>query len=1306
MKRNRFKLNTLPNRMFVSAAALLGLSALWSVGADYPTTVSSYNPVGYWRLNETTPVPAPDIAANSGSLGALAQGTYIQGVIHPVAGIPGAGGNSAMNLTNVNVASGGLSKLRVPWVSQLVSNAPFSVEFWCKPAYSSFACPASQVDFVLSPRIGWLFYQMNAAGTDGNGWYWRIYKTDGSLATVQVNDTLDTTAWYHVVGVYDGTSILLYTNGVLAGTTVVGGTYQPCVSQGIPLNFGGRGDGRSGNYGFGGDMDEGAFYGKALSLARVQAHYAAGITSGSGYAAAVQADTPLAWYRMDEPAYTVPAPGTLPLAANSGTLGAAAAGTMYPGLTAAVAGPPCNGMGVNNTAVNFDGGQGYIDCGNSTGLDIATNVTVAVWVKIKGWSHMIQTVVSKGYNNYRLSKYFTASAPVYDQMEFATAVECISTRVVQDGLWHHVVGVYDGTTQSLYIDGTVASSVPYAGALPINTDSLCIGDIYNYWVPSGSGSLMKPLFDGVIDEVAVLTNALTAEQVLNLFNSAEEPPIVTLQPQPPTGNVYEGMSVSFQTAAIGGLPLGYVWTKNGSAFGPTGTSITLSDLTTANSGNYAVVITNAYGSVTSSVVALNVQTSPPLIFQQPQSMTRYASGTATFTVVAGGSTPLSFQWTNSAGVVVGTGSSYTIANLKSTDDGIYGVRITNPYGATNSAAATLTVLPLPAPYPAVVMAGGPAVYWRLNATNGGLARDYASGYDGTNNGTLSLTTGLQSPTYPGFESGNQSFLFNGVNAFVKGPALVLNRGALTVSAWIVVSNWSGGIYDAIVTKGDSSWRLHRLNNTSGINWGVNGPTPAASANAAGPFNDGNWHHLVGVYTGSAAQLYVDGALAASGTANGLVATNRFPIDIGENAEQTGRYWNGNITEVSLYNRPLSGIEVSNLYLTATVGPTMPVITQQPISQSVLVGDTVSFSAGIFGGGPWTYTWKKNGVDMPGETNRTFDVRGAYYTDAGTYTVGITNTAGGVLTDPATLTVVPQPLFANLTNSMVVHLKFDNNYSDSSGRGNNGTKQGSTSFITGKIGSGAVHYFTDSASSSFNYVSLGYPVTDLQFGSGQDFSVAFWTRFTGTPGNLPFLANSLNSYGDPGVTLAPSSGQGGWSWYLNDGSASANQGIGLLDPMGATLNDGQWHNLVYTFSRSGYATVYLDGTVANQTSIAAGTDWSFDSFSAWNIGQASGTYAVDGQFDMDDLGIWRRALSRADAESIYVVGQDYGKSFDTYGPVVLSVNKSGAYIDVSWQAGTLLQSTSVNGVYTPVPGATAPFYRASPTSSATFFRVQQ
>ena len=1309
MKLNMYRLPKSLNRIAVSAAALLTLAAVSSVAADYPATVSSYHPVGYWRLNGTNAVPVGDIATNSGSLGAQAQGAYIDGVVHPVTGIPGAGGDSAMNLTNLNVPSGGLSKLRIPWVSQLSSNAPFSVEFWARPFYTGApACPASQVDFVLSPRIGWLFYQMNIAGNDGNGWYFRIYRTDGAVVTAATDVALDTTAWYHLVGVFDGTSIYLYVNGALAATTAVGGTYAPCTSQGIPLNFGGRGDGRSGNYGFGGDMDEGAYYGKALSPARVQAHYEAGINPGSTYNSVVLADAPLGYWRMDEPAYTPPDPSTLPLAVNSGTVAAAGDGTMYPGVTAAVAGPPCNGMGANNYACSFDGGRGFIDCGSSTGFEIPGNVTVAAWVKIKGWSHMFEGVVSKGWNGYRLNKYFTQSYFVNNQMDFSTPTDCTGSRVVADGLWHHVVGVYDGAHQNLYIDGTLDASIAYSGGVGVSTDPLCIGDIGNYWVASGSGSYMKPLFDGVIDEVAVLTNALTASQVLDLFNSAQEPPVITQQPQPPTGNVYEGMSVSFSSAAIGGLPLNYQWTKNGGTLsGQTATSLTLSGLTTGSSGDYAVVIANAYGSATSSIVALTVQTSPPLVFQQPQSMTRYASGTATFSVFAGGSTPLSYQWTNSGGVISGaTNASYTIANIKSTDAGTYGVLITNPYGAANSAGATLTVLPLTAPYPAVVMAGGPATYWRLNATNGGLALDYASGYDGTNNGTMALTTGLQSPAFAGFESTNKSFGFNGVGAYVKGPALDLNRSAFTVSAWITVSNFNlaGKVYEAIVTKGDSSWRLHRANNTSGINFGVNGLTPTFTCTENTPVDDGAWHYLVGVYNGSSIQLYLDGSLKIAGAQTGMAATNRFPIDIGENAEQTGRYWNGNISEVALYNRPLSSLEISNLYTTATVGPTMPVIVGQPASQGVLVGSSAAFSVSILGGGPWTYQWKKGGVNIPGATSISYSIPSAYYTDADSYSVGVTNTVGGVLSDAASLTVSPQPTFANLTNSMVVHLKFDYNYNDASGRGNSGTAMNSPAFVAGKIGSGAVHYLTDSANNIRNYVSLNSPA-DLIFGPGQDFSVAFWTRFTGLPGSLPFLNNTYNSYGDPGVTLAPSSLQGGWSWSLNDAYASAGQGIGVYGAI-ATLNDGQWHNLVYTFYRSGVATVYLDGAVANQTSIAAGEGWNLDTGAVWNIGQtAGGDYPVDGQFDMDDLGIWRQALSQANAQSIYIVGQNYGKSFDTYGPVTITANLTSSGLELIWQAGTLYSADTLTGQWTPVAGASAPYFKAPLTAANKFYRVK-
>lgn len=1311
-------LNPIRNRLAVAAAAFVGLSTCCANSADYPTTLSGYNPVGYWKLNETTPVPVGDIATNLGSVGWIGNGDYVEGVVHAVPGIPGDGnGPTAINLTNVNVVTG-QAKLRIPWRPEWNTNGPFSVEFWARPDQPSLlGCAASSVDRMLTPNQGWLIYQGDTGASTGNGWYFRVINTSGGAINAAVNDSLDSGKFYHIVGVYDGAHVMLYTNGELAASVAMTGVYQPVTMGGIPLVFGGRADGRGGNLGWGGDMTEAAVYNTALSPARIAAHYSAGTSSGNTYTAAVSADNPVGWWRMNEPAYTAPDPATLPISANSGTLGALAQGTNYPGVISGQAGPPCAGMGANNYSYLIDGGMGIINCGADPGLNVPSNCTLTAWVKIRGWSRFNEAMFGKGSFGYQLAR--SGSVGPVNNMLYGAGGAVIpagpavnSSRPVFDGFWHHVAGVYDGASMSLYIDGTLDVSGPYTGGMTPTADPLTIGEVwYNgapIWIQGGGSGAgyMRTLYDGWIAHVAVLTNALTAPQVQQLFNSAQERPVLTLQPQPPSGNIYEGMSISFSSAAIGASTLNYQWTKNGNPIsGKTGSTLSLSSLTTGANGNYAVVINNDYGAVTSSVVTLTVQTSPPIIFTQPKSITRFADGSATFSVVMGGSTPLSYQWSNDGGPIAGaTKSSYTINNLRKGDAGSYTVQISNIYGVTNSTPATLAVLST-APYSAVVMAGKPAIYWRLNSTNANTANDFANGYDGTNNGAMTLSAGLAAPAFPGFEIGNQSYTFNGNLTFMRGPALDLNRSAMAVSVWVVANNLSSGYYNGIVTKGDSSWRLHQQLTASGVQWGMNGSS-AGPCNAPLISDDGQWHHLVGVYTGSGSQLYVDGSLASSTTGTGLIATNRFWIEVGENAEQTGRYWNGKICEVSLYNRPLSSIEVSNLYLTATLGPTLPVIVQQPASQSVLAGESASFSATVFGGGPWAYVWKKNGVDMPGETNRTFDVRSAYYTDTATYSVGITNTAGGVLSTPATLTVVPMPRFANLTNGMVAHLKFDGNFADSTSYHNDGTAQGTPSnIVPGKVGSGAMHYFTDSAGYNFNYVTLNDP-SSLQFGPGQDFSVAFWTRFTGTPGNLPFLANSPNSFGDPGVTFAPSSGRGGWSWYLNDAYALPGQGIGATDLVGSTLNDGQWHNLAFTFNRSGFATVYLDGDMVSQISIVGAHDWNLDTGNQWNIGQASGGYAVDGAFDIDDLGIWRRELSQAEAESIYLVGQNYSQSFDTYGPVSLAVGAAGNNLDLSWQAGTLLQSTNVQGTYLPVPGAVAPFYRTLPTNGKMFYRVQQ
>ena len=285
----------------------------------------------------------------------------------------------------------------------------------------------------------------------------------------------------------------------------------------------------------------------------------------------------------------------------------------------------------------------------------------------------------------------------------------------------------------------------------------------------------------------------------------------------------------------------------------------------------------------------------------------------------------------------------------------------------------------------------------------------------------------------------------------------------------------------------------------------------------------------------------------------------------------------------------------------------------------------------------------------------------------------------------------------------MHLTFDGNYNNSSGRGNNGTAVGSPTFVPGKIGGQAVALSTDTTNSTYNYVTLGMP-SDFLFGSSVDFSVSYWVQMPNgaQPGDEPFLCSALQSTGGFGITIAPGYQTGGWGWSLDNSTPTGARVAGADN----TINDGNWHNVVEVFSRASNGYTYLDGELVNTTPIAG--IGSIDSGLTFNIGQdPTGTYSESAIFSLDDMGVWRRALTDFEAKSIYAVGQNYGKSFDTFGPLKLGLSAlPGGKQGIAWQSGTLLQSTQVNGPWTPVPNATAPFYQFTPTSTNTFYSVGQ
>jgi hypothetical protein len=179
------------------------------------------------------------------------------------------------------------------------------------------------------------------------------------------------------------------------------------------------------------------------------------------------------------------------------------------------------------------------------------------------------------------------------------------------------------------------------------------------------------------------------------------PPMITTQPT--NQAVLEGATASFTVAATGGLPLAYQWQDNGTNLadggkisGSTTTNLVISSVSFNNIGTYTVIVTNIAGSTISSNALLTIIPSAPVIILQPSNQTAVVGSTATFSVSADGTTPLSYQWSyNRTNITDATNVSLTLANVQLAQVGIYAVVVTNIYGSETSSNATLDVYAIP-----------------------------------------------------------------------------------------------------------------------------------------------------------------------------------------------------------------------------------------------------------------------------------------------------------------------------------------------------------------------------------------------------------------------------------------------------------------------------------------------------------------------------------------------------------------------------------------------------------------------------------
>ena len=124
-------------------------------------------------------------------------------------------------------------------------------------------------------------------------------------------------------------------------------------------------------------------------------------------------------------------------------------------------------------------------------------------------------------------------------------------------------------------------------------------------------------FKGLLDEVSIYNRMLTLAEITAIYSAGSSgkcpPSAPFIATQPANQTVTAGSNVNFTVIAGGTSPLSYQWKFNGTNLTlATNLTLSLTNLQLNQAGNYSVLITNAYGSATSSNALLIVNAAPSL----------------------------------------------------------------------------------------------------------------------------------------------------------------------------------------------------------------------------------------------------------------------------------------------------------------------------------------------------------------------------------------------------------------------------------------------------------------------------------------------------------------------------------------------------------------------------------------------------------------------------------------------------------------------------------------------------------------------
>ncbi len=669
------------------------------------------------------------------------------------------------------------------------------------------------------------------------------------------------------------------------------------------------------------------------------------------YPTTILADHPIAYYRLEETSGTT--------AVDSSASGA------FPGVYNVNGSYPLLGQpGIDTNSIVLSVAQpASVTAGYYDAMNQQAPFSFEIWAK----------PISTDPVNYRcpignFSGWGTATQSgwyVYQVPGAPTAFACITASgvwitspTISLFNWYHLVGTYDGTNMSFYLNGALVGTQSAAGYTANSVNNAGVNPIALGFRGDASG---YGAFDGSLDEFAYYTNALTAAQVLAHYqigtNSFRVPAAPTLLKDTASATNYAGTTAQFSVIAGGATPLAYQWYKGAAQMsGATNSTLAFICAPADDGTTYEVIVTNYVGSVTSSVATLSVSTN--LQIDAPlTSILRNVGSAAAFEIVAEGAVPITYQWHNGDGSLISgaTNPVLWLSNVQLTNDGAsYYVSIINPYTSINSDPATLNVQARPVNetidgYAKVVLGDGPVAFWQLSETSSAsTAVDTVGSFDGTYvAGTGSFTYGV--PSGIPHDTNGAVGITGGATVNIPYAIEINPPGAYSVEGWFQPASLAanGNDYRTALSSmsnpygaGPTGWLVYQTGGNNWSWWPYNGFWSGVQLTDTDPIVAGQWYYLVMTYDGTTFTFYVNGVAKASGTDGGYVQNGNVPVGgassynynynttpglptgsgpytFGWRVDSGFNPFSGNMDNVAVYNKALTPLQIQNHFLNTT-----------------------------------------------------------------------------------------------------------------------------------------------------------------------------------------------------------------------------------------------------------------------------------------------------------------------------------------------------------------------------------------------------